>query len=44
MNSNEYLIKLADELGEPVLNQPAGSVLEDLSHYVIDESTRYQFR
>jgi Family of unknown function (DUF5305) len=43
MNSMEDLIKIADELGKPVVHQSAGAVWKVQSYYVIDGNTRYQY-
>jgi hypothetical protein len=43
MNSMEDLIKIADELGKPIVHQSAGPTWEVQSYYVIDGSTRYQY-
>jgi hypothetical protein len=43
MNSMEDLIKIADELGKPVIHQSAGSVWKVQSYYVIDGNSRYQY-
>ena len=43
MNSMEDLIKIADELGKPVIHQSAGAVWKVQSYYVIDGNTRYQY-
>lgn len=43
MNSMEDLIKVADELGKPVVHQSGGSSEEVQSYFVIDGYTRYQY-
>jgi len=43
MNSMGDLMKIADELGKPVVHQSAGAVWKVQSYYVIDGNTRYQY-
>ena len=43
MNSMDDLIKVADELGRPVVHQSAGASGEVQSYYVIDGETSYQY-
>ena len=43
LNSIQDLIKIADELGKPVIHQSAGAVWKVQSYYVIDGNTRYQY-
>jgi hypothetical protein len=43
MNSMDDLIKIADELGKPVVHQSSGPAWEVQSYYVIDGYTRYQY-
>jgi hypothetical protein len=39
----EDLIKVADELGKPVVHQSGGSLKDVQSYYVIDGYTRYEY-
>jgi hypothetical protein len=43
MNSIEDLMKIADELGKPVVHQSGGAPGETQSYYVIDGNTCYQY-
>jgi hypothetical protein len=43
MNSIEDLMKIADELGKPVVHQCDGSSGDVHLYYVIDGNTRYQY-
>jgi hypothetical protein len=43
MNSIDDLIKVADELGRPLVHQSAGASGEVQLYYVIDGETRYQY-
>jgi hypothetical protein len=43
LGSMEDLIKVADELGKPVIHQPPGTSEEQHAYYVFDGTTRYQY-
>ena len=43
MNSIEDLMKIADELGKPVVHQSEGPSGDNHIYYVIDSNTRYQY-
>jgi Family of unknown function (DUF5305) len=43
MNSIEDLIKIADEMGKPVVHQSGGTSGDIQSYYVIDGNTRYRY-
>jgi len=43
LGSIEDLIKVADELGKPVIHQPLGTHEEQHAYYVFDGATRYQY-
>lgn len=43
MNSIEDLMKIADELGKPVVHQSGGPSGDIQLYYIIDGSTRYQY-
>jgi len=43
LGSMEDLIKVADELGKPIIHQSAGEIGDVHAYYVIDATTRYQF-
>ena len=43
LSSTEDLIKIADELGKPVIHQAPGTPEEAHAYYVFDGATRYQY-
>jgi len=43
LDSMEDLIKLADELGKPVIHQPPSASEKQHAYYVFDGATRYQY-